>query len=181
VNRIDAVGNDVAVDAASALLPSGSEETDHLLQRQYSPQPLLSNGTALPHREIAADSTEGAADVRICENCGTSWFAGNSFCTSCGRRVTSIDVEADKKLQLPTRGSEELQAGTSTPRPASEPNPDLFMAADGRDQAQGLPPAGWYEDYTDASLLRYWDGQEWTTNTSPRVQMPPGMDESSTG
>ncbi|MBA2696497.1 MAG: RDD family protein [Actinobacteria bacterium] len=29
-------------------------------------------------------------------------------------------------------------------------------------------PAGWYDDPEDAEVLRYWDGVQWTTHTSPR-------------
>ena len=28
--------------------------------------------------------------------------------------------------------------------------------------------AGWYDDDTDAALLRYWDGTNWTPHTAPR-------------
>lgn len=32
------------------------------------------------------------------------------------------------------------------------------------------PPgvAGWYDDATDAALLRYWDGAKWSPHTAPR-------------
>jgi uncharacterized coiled-coil DUF342 family protein len=29
-------------------------------------------------------------------------------------------------------------------------------------------PAGWYQDYQDATLLRWWDGTQWTAHTQPR-------------
>jgi hypothetical protein len=32
--------------------------------------------------------------------------------------------------------------------------------------------AGWYDDETDAALLRYWDGAKWSPHTAPR----PGHD-----
>ena len=35
--------------------------------------------------------------------------------------------------------------------------------------------AGWYDDETDAALLRYWDGAGWSPHTAPR----PGQDSSS--
>jgi len=28
--------------------------------------------------------------------------------------------------------------------------------------------AGWYDDQTDAALLRYWDGSKWSPHTAPR-------------
>src|SRR3954452_8959215 len=28
-----------------------------------------------------------------------------------------------------------------------------------------VPPAGWYPDRSEANLLRWWDGQQWTDNT----------------
>ena len=31
-------------------------------------------------------------------------------------------------------------------------------------------PAGWYQDYQDAAMLRWWDGTQWTVHT----QLPPG-------
>lgn len=30
------------------------------------------------------------------------------------------------------------------------------------------PPAGWYDDMTDAAVLRYWDGNAWTPHTAPK-------------
>jgi hypothetical protein len=34
------------------------------------------------------------------------------------------------------------------------------------DAADAYAP-GWYADYADTSLLRYWDGAEWTEHTHP--------------
>lgn len=34
-------------------------------------------------------------------------------------------------------------------------------------------PAGWYDDPQDASMLRYWDGVQWTHHTSPRQRPAP--------
>jgi Protein of unknown function (DUF2510) len=31
-----------------------------------------------------------------------------------------------------------------------------------------LPPPGWYVDYTDSTIRRYWDGAAWTEHTAPR-------------
>jgi hypothetical protein len=31
----------------------------------------------------------------------------------------------------------------------------------------GTPPAGWYPDNADASLVRYWDGSQWTDRVEP--------------
>jgi hypothetical protein len=28
-------------------------------------------------------------------------------------------------------------------------------------------PAGWFADYADPALLRYWDGTQWTEHTHP--------------
>lgn len=28
--------------------------------------------------------------------------------------------------------------------------------------------AGWYDDETDAALIRYWDGAKWSPHTAPR-------------
>lgn len=30
-----------------------------------------------------------------------------------------------------------------------------------------MTPAGWYADHTDPSLMRYWDGVAWTSQTAP--------------
>lgn len=38
-------------------------------------------------------------------------------------------------------------------------------------------PAGWYDDPEDAEVLRYWDGVQWTTHTSPRRR--PGLGQTS--
>ena len=34
------------------------------------------------------------------------------------------------------------------------------------ESADDFPP-GWYADYADESLLRYWDGAQWTEHTHP--------------
>jgi hypothetical protein len=36
-------------------------------------------------------------------------------------------------------------------------------------QPGGTPPANWYPDPGNASLLRWWDGRAWTANTQPRA------------
>ncbi|MGB7447630.1 MAG: RDD family protein [Ornithinimicrobium sp.] len=40
-------------------------------------------------------------------------------------------------------------------------------------------PAGWYDDPQERDLLRYWDGTQWTTHTSPRHR--PSVDQGSGG
>jgi len=40
-------------------------------------------------------------------------------------------------------------------------------------------PAGWYDDPQEHDLLRYWDGTQWTTHTSPRHR--PQAEQSSGG
>lgn len=32
----------------------------------------------------------------------------------------------------------------------------------------GTFPAGWYQDYQNAALLRWWDSTQWTAHTQPR-------------
>ena len=32
------------------------------------------------------------------------------------------------------------------------------------------PPAGWYHDPQEPSVLRYWDGDRWTTDMQPAPQ-----------
>ncbi len=34
--------------------------------------------------------------------------------------------------------------------------------------APQAPPAGWYPDGIDASLVRWWDGVQWTAHVQPR-------------
>jgi hypothetical protein len=37
--------------------------------------------------------------------------------------------------------------------------------------------AGWYDDETDAALLRYWDGAKWSPHTAPRpLESPDAAD-----
>ena len=36
-----------------------------------------------------------------------------------------------------------------------------------------MPPPGWYEDPVQkGTLLRWWDGTQWTVHTAPMVQAP---------
>ncbi len=35
--------------------------------------------------------------------------------------------------------------------------------------SDNMAPAGWYQDHTDPTLLRYWDGSQWTEHTAPTV------------
>jgi hypothetical protein len=35
--------------------------------------------------------------------------------------------------------------------------------------APQAPPAGWYPDAADASLVRWWDGAQWTAHVQPRL------------
>jgi uncharacterized RDD family membrane protein YckC len=36
-------------------------------------------------------------------------------------------------------------------------------------------PAGWYDDPQDHSLFRYWDGEVWSSHTSPKAPPVPGQ------
>ena len=38
------------------------------------------------------------------------------------------------------------------------------------DVPSSTPPAGWYPDPTEPSVLRYWDGTQWTTDMQPAMQ-----------
>jgi len=39
-----------------------------------------------------------------------------------------------------------------------------------------VPPAGWYADPQSPVVERYWDGQQWSPHTRPRVVPPPATD-----
>ncbi|WP_416383228.1 DUF2510 domain-containing protein [Nocardioides sp. Leaf374] len=36
-------------------------------------------------------------------------------------------------------------------------------------------PPGWFPDAQDQSIVRWWDGQQWTGHTQPLVTPPPGQ------
>lgn len=36
------------------------------------------------------------------------------------------------------------------------------------DQEIRVVPAGWYEDRDDSSLVRWWNGLDWTPHTAPK-------------
>ncbi len=36
----------------------------------------------------------------------------------------------------------------------------------------GLPPAGWFEDPDDPTMIRWWDGSQWTDNVAPAAPAP---------
>jgi hypothetical protein len=48
---------------------------------------------------------------------------------------------------------------------ATEPEPAETQPA-GNDHPDSYP-SGWYADYADPDILRYWDGAEWTEHTHP--------------
>ncbi|KQO98681.1 DUF2510 domain-containing protein [Leifsonia sp. Leaf264] len=39
--------------------------------------------------------------------------------------------------------------------------------------SQPTPPAGWYDDPSDQTIQRYWDGAAWTTHTAPKTAPAP--------
>jgi hypothetical protein len=39
----------------------------------------------------------------------------------------------------------------------------------GRKGQPAGPPSGWYDDQTDASLVRWWDGATWTEHTHAKA------------
>lgn len=43
------------------------------------------------------------------------------------------------------------------------------------DRQQTPAPPGWYPDERDPSLVRFWDGRQWTARTSPAYPPPPGV------
>lgn len=47
------------------------------------------------------------------------------------------------------------------------------MITPGGIMTQPLPPAGWYDDQTDASVQRWWDGTQWTEATRPHEPAAP--------
>ncbi|WP_244930831.1 DUF4041 domain-containing protein [Nocardioides sp. W7] len=36
-------------------------------------------------------------------------------------------------------------------------------------------PQGWYDDPQDQSIIRWWDGQQWTSHTKPKAQATPAL------
>ena len=38
-------------------------------------------------------------------------------------------------------------------------------------------PQGWYQDPNDESIVRWWDGQQWTSHTETRVATPQAPDQ----
>jgi hypothetical protein len=62
-----------------------------------------------------------------------------------------------EKTELAPAEPEPAEPGPTEPEPA---------AVAGQEAADSFPP-DWYADYADPSLLRYWDGAEWTEHTHP--------------
>jgi len=70
-------------------------------------------------------------------------------------RKPSVWVEEDS-----TRGEDTSTAASSVSQEPAMPSAPTPLAPT-------APVAGWYEDPMDASLLRWWDGAEWTAHTAP--------------
>ena len=49
----------------------------------------------------------------------------------------------------------------------AEPDPEQTDTQSNESGEDGSFPLGWYTDYADSSILRYWDGAQWTEHTHP--------------
>lgn len=49
----------------------------------------------------------------------------------------------------------------------------LVQAPSASITTQQQPPAGWYDDPSDPSMFRYWDGARWLNQTQPKQSAPP--------
>ena len=66
-----------------------------------------------------------------------------------GHRASAVEPASAVEADLEPTGSEPVKLGPTDP------------------EAPDAHPPGWYADYADSSLLRYWDGGEWTEHTHP--------------
>jgi type IV secretory pathway TrbL component len=99
-------------------------------------------------RKVMSVSTMGAVDFR-----------------SDKERTAAYTKAAKKEAKEQTRLMREQAAHLRTMRQAEQAQQ---QAAPTSSPAPQMPPAGWYPDQADASLVRWFDGTQWTDVTQPR-------------
>ncbi len=89
-----------------------------------------------------------------------------------GRAIVEPDV-TDAEVTEPEVTDAEVTEPEVTDAEVTEPEvtdaevtePEVTDAEVTEPEAADAYPPGWYADYDDSSLLRYWDGTEWTEHT----------------
>ncbi len=105
-------------------------------------------------RKLMSVSTMGAVDFRSDKERTAAY-------TQAAKR------EAKKQTQL-MRQMAQQQAAAAAQQQYAQPAPAPMPMPMPMPMPQ-LPPAGWYPDQADTSMVRWFDGTQWTGFTQPRT------------
>ena len=82
--------------------------------------------------------------------------------------ATAASRRPSLQQQLQTQRATLVGQEPALPVAAIAETPTEPTALSAAPESPKLPPADWYQDYTDPTLQRYWDGAAWTEHTAPR-------------
>ncbi|HEY1989005.1 MAG TPA: DUF2510 domain-containing protein [Acidimicrobiales bacterium] len=128
---------------------------------------------------VASPSVRPEPDGRAALSSSSSSSASSGLATSTDRQLDPqpADIEpvapaaTAQEVPGPEVGPPEAEPEVPgpeamEPEPAKPAYPETSAADPEPEPADDFPP-GWYADYADSSLLRYWDGGQWTEHTHP--------------